>query len=110
MSKAIMEAVYDRTLNTLNRDERHQQLWFQTAMKLCKDLLKERDYDGAEDLVERCHAKLKINGRDDLSKGSQLLEVYAVKMEVATIHQDRGDERAADQLQELFRRTSSLVA
>jgi len=110
MNKVAME-VFDMTLGTLKNMPGQQQLWFQTAMKLCKDLLKERFYDRAEQLVEECHATLKNkNGLDDLSKGSQLLEIYAVKMEVATMQQDKGDESAADRLQELFRRTSSLVA
>jgi len=110
MSKVAMQ-VFNMTLETLKKMPGQQQLWFQTAMKLCKDLLKERFYDRAEELVEECHATLKYkNGKDDLSKGSQLLEIYAVKMEIATMQQDKGDESAAERLKELFKRTSSLVA
>jgi len=110
MNRVAME-VFTMTLGTLKKMPGQQQLWFQTAMKLCKDLLKERNYEEAEKLVEECHETLKNkNGSDDLSKGSQLLEIYAVKMEVATVLQNEGDESAAERLQDLFRRTSSLVA
>jgi len=110
MQNVAME-VFDTTLKTLKMMPGQQQLWFQTAMKLCKDLLKERYYERAEQLVEECHATLKrSNGKDDPSKGSQLLEIYAVKMEVATIQQAKGDENAGERLKELFERTSSLVA
>jgi len=110
MNKVAMQ-VFDITLGTLKQMPGQQQLWFQTAMKLCKDHLKERYYDRAERLVEECHATLKYkNGEDDLSKGSQLLEIYAVKMEIATMLQDKGHESAADRLQNLFHRTSDLVA
>jgi len=110
MTKVARE-VFRMTLETLKEMRGQQQLWFQTAMKLCKDLLKERAYTRAEKLVEECHETLKNkDGLDDLSKGSQLLEIYAVKMEVATMQQDKGDETASDRLKDLFNRTSSLVA
>jgi len=109
MEKVAME-VFRMTLETLDTP-RHAQLWFQTAMKLCKDHMKERRYSQATELVEKCHKTLKKkDGSDDKSKSSQLLEIYAVKMEVATMHQDKGDESAAERLKDLFDRTSSLVA
>merc|ERR1719150_1168161 len=79
-------------------------------MKLTKDLLHEGQYDKTLKLVEQCHEVLKINGQDDTSKGSQLLEIYAVKMEVATAQMERGSEDARLRLQKIFEKTEQLTA
>lgn len=104
----VAVSVYELTLDTLKAKKGQQQLWFQIAMKLTKDYMQKGEHKRAMDLVNQCHSTLQIKGRDDISKGSQLLEIYAVKMEILTLKVQRGDLTAADELKTCFTVTQNL--
>jgi len=104
--------VYELTLEALKAKPGQQQLWFQIAMKLTKDYMSSNEHMRAMNLVNQCHATLQVDGRDDRSKQSQLLEIYAVKMEILTARVQTGDSVeksvAQDELKACFTMTQSL--
>eukprot|EP00490_Sorites_sp_Unknown_P029309 CAMPEP_0114657278 /NCGR_PEP_ID=MMETSP0191-20121206/13625_1 /TAXON_ID=126664 /ORGANISM="Sorites sp." /LENGTH=269 /DNA_ID=CAMNT_0001876215 /DNA_START=47 /DNA_END=853 /DNA_ORIENTATION=+ len=82
-----------------------QRFWFEFAMKLCKTYFESKDIKNAEKILDELHASCKTtDGQDDMTKGGQLLEIYAVRIQIVMA----SDNRVA--LNELFERTKNLFA
>ena len=87
-SGTILEDFYAATLEPLEGG-RNERLWFKTTLKLCQVLL-EKDQLGQlaraiKQLRVSCQTK---DGADDHRKGTQLLEVYAVEIQMYTKQKD----------------------
>jgi len=50
-------------------------------LRLAKVLLKRQDFSEMDPLLESMHNSCKIDGEDDPTKGNQLIEIYAMKIE-----------------------------
>jgi len=99
-----LEKMYSLTLAFFKEQEGKEMVWFDFAMKLCKSYLLSKKNKKCEALLDELHASCKVDGHDDPGKGGQLLEVYAIKIQLMAA----ANNRVA--LAELFERTSQLSA
>jgi len=80
-----LETVYELTLEAL-RATANQRLWFSTSVKLAKLHLEMNDVQKLQRIVKTLHKTCqKPDGSDDVSKGSHLLEVYALEIQMCTL-------------------------
>lgn len=81
---AFMEEFYDTTLLALE-DARNERLWMRTNLKLAKMWLDLGQYFKLETLLKKLHEACQTEaGADDQSKGTHLLEVYAMEIQMHT--------------------------
>eukprot|EP00179_Madagascaria_erythrocladioides_P003212 CAMPEP_0198311292 /NCGR_PEP_ID=MMETSP1450-20131203/3058_1 /TAXON_ID=753684 ORGANISM="Madagascaria erythrocladiodes, Strain CCMP3234" /NCGR_SAMPLE_ID=MMETSP1450 /ASSEMBLY_ACC=CAM_ASM_001115 /LENGTH=470 /DNA_ID=CAMNT_0044014163 /DNA_START=94 /DNA_END=1506 /DNA_ORIENTATION=+ len=75
--------LYDMTLDAFR--EKNEKACLRLELKLAKVLFARRDFDALNKTLARLHATCKLaDGADDPAKGSQLMEIYAFKIQVAT--------------------------
>jgi COP9 signalosome complex subunit 2 len=80
-----LETIYELTLDALKATA-NQRLWFSTSVKLAKLHLELGDVQKLQRLVRTLHKTCqKPDGSDDVSKGSHLLEVYALEIQMCTL-------------------------
>lgn len=80
-----LETIYELTLDAL-RATANQRLWFSTSVKLAKLHLEMGDVQKLSRMVRSLHKTCQTpDGTDDISKGSQLLEVYALEIQMCTL-------------------------
>lgn len=80
-----LETIYELTLDALKATA-NQRLWFSTSVKLAKLYLEMGDVQKLQRLVRTLHKTCqKPDGTDDVSKGSHLLEVYALEIQMCTL-------------------------
>eukprot|EP00419_Tripos_fusus_P004346 CAMPEP_0172687490 /NCGR_PEP_ID=MMETSP1074-20121228/21711_1 /TAXON_ID=2916 /ORGANISM="Ceratium fusus, Strain PA161109" /LENGTH=452 /DNA_ID=CAMNT_0013506951 /DNA_START=40 /DNA_END=1401 /DNA_ORIENTATION=- len=80
-----LETIYELTLDALKATA-NQRLWFSTSVKLAKLHLEMGDVQKLQRLVRNLHKTCqKPDGTDDVSKGSHLLEVYALEIQTCTL-------------------------
>jgi len=80
-----LETIYELTLDALKATA-NQRLWFSTSVKLAKLHLEMNDVQKLQRLVRTLHKTCqKPDGSDDVSKGSHLLEVYALEIQMCTL-------------------------
>mmetsp|Transcript_9578 Transcript_9578/g.21017 ORF Transcript_9578/g.21017 Transcript_9578/m.21017 type:complete len:450 (-) Transcript_9578:44-1393(-) len=102
MSK--LETIYELTLDALQATS-NQRLWFSTSVKLAKLHLERSDIHKLQRLIRALHrACQNTDGSDDLSKGSQLLEVYALEIQMCTITKN------SLRMKEIYPRTINLTS
>jgi hypothetical protein len=84
-SRAVMVSqMYEMTLAATK--ERNERLWFMTLSKLASLYLESRNVDALRSAVERLHAACRTpEGQDDESKATQLMEVYALRIQVRCV-------------------------
>lgn len=100
----VLTQMYEKTLDFFKK-QKNDRFWFEYAMRLCKTYFDKNDLKSCELLLDDLHSSCKDkNGNDDKTKGAQLLEVYAIRIQVVTA---RNDSVA---LNELFERTKMLSA
>jgi len=84
-----------------------ERMYFHIAMKLAKQCLTARNWEKCQELLDECRTmNTTASGEDDSSKGSALLEVYALEMQMLTAKGENNSARMTD----LFERTQRLVA
>lgn len=80
-----LETIYELTLDALQRTA-NQRLWFSTSVKLAKLHLELGDVQKLQRLLRNLHQTCqKPDGTDDVGKGSQLLEVYALEIQMCAL-------------------------
>ncbi|CAK0853068.1 unnamed protein product, partial [Prorocentrum cordatum] len=80
-----LETIYELTLDALKATA-NQRLWFSTSVKLAKLHLEMGDVQKLQRLVKTLHKTCQTpDGSDDVSKGSHLLEVYALEIQMCTL-------------------------
>lgn len=80
----ILQDFYETTLNALSH-AKNDRLWFKTNLKLGKVYLERGEYTKLANIVKQLHQSCQtIEGEDDLHKGTQLLEIYALEIQMHT--------------------------
>ena len=75
---------YETTLEAL-RDAKNERLWFKTMTKLGKLYFDREDYGRLSRVLKQLHISCQTDdGEDDLKKGTQLLEIYALEIQMYT--------------------------
>lgn len=80
----LLQEFYETTLEAL-RDAKNDRLWFKTNTKLGKLYYDREDYARLAKILKQLHASCQtVDGEDDLKKGTQLLEIYALEIQMYT--------------------------
>ncbi|KAG5446966.1 COP9/signalosome complex subunit Csn2 [Clonorchis sinensis] len=80
----LLQMFYATTLDAL-REAKNERLWFKTNTKLGKLYLEQEDYMQLQRIVKELRDSCLTNeGEDDLKKGTQLLEIYALEIQMYT--------------------------
>mmetsp|Transcript_59970 Transcript_59970/g.111217 ORF Transcript_59970/g.111217 Transcript_59970/m.111217 type:complete len:452 (+) Transcript_59970:68-1423(+) len=99
-----LERIYELTLDALQKTA-NQRLWFSTSMKLAKLHLEMGDVQKLQQKIRNLHKTCqKGDGSDDISKGSQLLEVYALEIQLCTLTKN------SVRMKEIYPKTINLTS
>ncbi|XVF19457.1 hypothetical protein REPUB_Repub11eG0112400 [Reevesia pubescens] len=80
----LLQEFYQTTLKALE-EAKNERLWFKTNLKLCKIWFDMGEYGRMNKILKELHKSCqKEDGTDDQKKGSQLLEVYAIEIQMYT--------------------------
>jgi len=80
----LLQNFYETTLEAL-RDAKNDRLWFKTNTKLGKLYFDREEYGKLSKILRQLHQSCQTQeGGDDLKKGTQLLEVYALEIQMYT--------------------------
>ncbi len=80
----LLQDFYETTLDAL-RDAKNERLWFKTMTKLGKLYYDREDFPKLSRVLKQLHASCQTDdGEDDLKKGTQLLEIYALEIQMYT--------------------------
>ncbi|KAL1238237.1 COP9 signalosome complex subunit [Trichinella spiralis] len=95
--KDLLEKVYEATLNAL-KELRNERLWFKTNIRLAKLFLDRKDFERTSEVIKelRTSCKTEDDNLDENKKGTQLLEIYALEIQMYT------EQKNNAQLKELY--------
>lgn len=80
----LLQDFYETTLDAL-KEAKNDRLWFKTNTKLGKLYFDNRYFKKLEKILKQLHASCQNeDGEDDLKKGTQLLEIYALEIQMYT--------------------------
>eukprot|EP00250_Pteridium_aquilinum_P033893 c6596_g1_i1 orf=193-1512(-) len=80
----LLQEFYQTTLRALE-DAKNERLWFKTNLKLCKLWFDMGEYGRMNKILKELHKSCRReDGSDDQKKGTQLLEVYAIEIQMYT--------------------------
>merc|ERR1711973_403002 len=80
----LLQDFYETTLDAL-RDAKNDRLWFKTNCKLGKLYFDREEYAKLSRILKQLHTScMTQEGEDDLKKGTQLLEIYALEIQMYT--------------------------
>ncbi|CAH1758368.1 5483_t:CDS:10 [Entrophospora sp. SA101] len=80
----FMEEFYSTTLNALE-EAKNERLWVKTNLKLAKLWLDRKEYNRLNKILRQLHASCqKDDGTDDQRKGTHLLEIFALEIQMYT--------------------------
>jgi COP9 signalosome complex subunit 2 len=80
----LLREFYQTTLLTL-KEAKNDRLWFKTNLKLCKMFFEQKDFTRVSRISAELYAFCQTeHGGVDQKKGTQLLEVYAIEIQVFT--------------------------
>jgi len=97
--------MYSMTLDCFKSKSGKEHVWFDFAMRLCKTYLEVKQYDKCKALLDELHTSCKtVAGEDDLTKGADLLQIYALQIQIMAAQKNRMG------LNELFEKTARLGA
>ena len=100
----ILAQVYEVTLQTL-KDSGNERLWFTTNKKLAQTYLATGDHKSLRRVIEELHRSCRLaDGSDDAGKGSNLLEVYALQIQMFA------KEKNSAALKRIYPKTEELNA
>lgn len=78
----FLEKFYDTTLSAL-KDSQNERLWFKTNMKLAKLWFDKHEFHRLQRILRELHKSCTTDGgQDDQKKGTQLLELYSLDIQV----------------------------
>ncbi|KAH8402922.1 hypothetical protein KR222_000382 [Zaprionus bogoriensis] len=85
---ALLQNFYETTLDAL-RDAKNDRLWFKTNTKLGKLYFDRSDFAKLQKILKQLHSSCQTDdGEDDLKKGTQLLEIYALEIQMYTVQKN----------------------
>jgi COP9 signalosome complex subunit 2 len=77
------------------RDSQNERLWFKTNMKLAKLWFDKQEFNRLQRILRDLHRSCTTDaGHDDQKKGTQLLELYALEIQMHTEKKDNKKLRA----------------
>jgi len=80
----LLQNFYETTLEAL-REAKNDRLWFKTNTKLGKLYFDREEFGRLQRILKQLHASCQTDeGEDDLKKGTQLLEIYALEIQMYT--------------------------
>ncbi|XP_023337931.1 COP9 signalosome complex subunit 2 [Eurytemora carolleeae] len=80
----LLQNFYETTLDAL-RDAKNERLWFKTMTKLGKLYFDREEFNRLARVLKQLRQSCQTDeGEDDLKKGTQLLEVYALEIQMYT--------------------------
>ncbi|KAJ8872403.1 hypothetical protein PR048_026007 [Dryococelus australis] len=80
----LLQDFYETTLDAL-KDAKNDRLWFKTNTKLGKLYFDRSDFNKLAKILKQLHQSCQTDdGEDDLKKGTQLLEIYALEIQMYT--------------------------
>mmetsp|Transcript_37145 Transcript_37145/g.116911 ORF Transcript_37145/g.116911 Transcript_37145/m.116911 type:complete len:438 (-) Transcript_37145:88-1401(-) len=80
----LLQQFYETTLGALG-EANNERLWFKTNLKLCKLWFDMKEYGRMSKILKDLHKSCQLeDGTDDQKKGTQLLEVYAIEIQMYT--------------------------
>lgn len=80
----LLQNFYETTLEAL-KDAKNDRLWFKTNIKLGKLYYECKDFKKLSKILKQLHQSCQNDdGSDDLKKGTQLLEIYALEIQMYT--------------------------
>merc|ERR1711936_916022 len=80
----LLQDFYETTLDAL-RDAKNERLWFKTMTKLGKLYFDREEFNRLARILKQLRQSCQtVDGEDDLKKGTQLLEVYALEIQMYT--------------------------
>ncbi|CAG7731813.1 unnamed protein product [Allacma fusca] len=80
----LLQDFYETTLDAL-KDAKNDRLWFKTNTKLGKLYYDRGDFQRLAKILKQLHQSCQTDdGEDDLKKGTQLLEIYALEIQMYT--------------------------
>ncbi|CAG8606029.1 10341_t:CDS:10, partial [Scutellospora calospora] len=81
---AFMEEFYSTTLSALE-EAKNERLWVKTNLKLAKLWLDRKEYNRLNKILRQLHLSCqKDDGTDDQRKGTHLLEIFALEIQMYT--------------------------
>jgi len=81
---SLLQEFYETTLEAL-KDAKNDRLWFKTNTKLGKLYFDREEYTKLSRILKQLHQSCQNDdGTDDLKKGTQLLEIYALEIQMYT--------------------------
>ncbi|KAH8255523.1 hypothetical protein KR038_004961 [Drosophila bunnanda] len=84
----LLQNFYETTLDAL-RDAKNDRLWFKTNTKLGKLYFDRSDFTKLQKILKQLHQSCQTDdGEDDLKKGTQLLEIYALEIQMYTVQKN----------------------
>ena len=87
--KAFLESFFETTLQALAEEAKNERLWFKTQLKLCSLHFAAKDFPRMGKILKELHKSCQSpDGTDDQKKGTQLLEAYAIEIQVYTETKD----------------------
>ncbi|KAK2164863.1 hypothetical protein LSH36_58g18078 [Paralvinella palmiformis] len=80
----LLQNFYETTLEAL-KEAKNDRLWFKTNTKLGKLYFDREEWTKLQRILKQLHASCQTDeGEDDLKKGTQLLEIYALEIQMYT--------------------------
>ncbi|KAL6850447.1 hypothetical protein ACP4OV_021074 [Aristida adscensionis] len=99
---SLLQEFYQTTLKALE-EAKNERLWFKTNLKLCKIWFDMGEYGRMSKILKELHKSCqREDGSDDQKKGTQLLEVYAIEIQMYT------ETKNNKKLKELYLRALSI--
>ncbi|CAM0151702.1 unnamed protein product [Urochloa decumbens] len=96
-----LQEFYQTTLKLLKKQK--MRLWFKTNLKLCKIWFDMGEYGRMSKILKELHKSCqREDGSDDQKKGTQLLEVYAIEIQMYT------ETKNNKKLKELYQRVLTI--
>mmetsp|Transcript_44501 Transcript_44501/g.118759 ORF Transcript_44501/g.118759 Transcript_44501/m.118759 type:complete len:416 (-) Transcript_44501:12-1259(-) len=90
----LLEKFYDTTLASL-KESQNERLWFKTNMKLAKLWFDKHEFHRLQRILKELHRSCTTDsGQDDQKKGTQLLELYSLEIQMHTEKKDTKKLRA----------------
>ena len=87
-SNDILSQMYELTLEAL-KSANNERMWFNTNLKLAKLYIETKEFDRVESSILKMKASCqKPDGSDDMTKGTYLLEVYNLEIQLCAASND----------------------
>lgn len=83
-SLELIQQMYDISLKAL-LDAKNERVWFRTNLKFSKLLFEKEEYNRLAKILRELHKSCELeDGSDDQKKGSQLVDIYALEIQMYT--------------------------